>query len=131
MQNRQFIYEYLGFNGVPSHCRFTISQTVIGLTLCVVDELPTNKGTRIREFAEHLATHVYRELFAPNSLHLEKFLYVEHAPKSDSSLEYSYALVDFDWDENGNQFIHPRRVVLSEEELHILKGDVNDGAEDS
>ena len=122
MQNRQFIYEYDGFGGAPSSCRFTFSKTVTGLTLCIVDELPSNTGTPIREFAEHLATHAYRELFAPSGTHIEEFLYIEHAPSDESGREYSHALVDFDWDEEGLQFIHPRRTTLTDEEVAALTG---------
>jgi hypothetical protein len=122
MQSHRFIHEYLGFGGVPSSCRFTFSKTVTGLTLCIADELPSNTGTPIRDFAEHLATHAYRELFAPNGAHIEEFLYVEHAPPDASSREYSYALVDFDWDDEGLQFIHPRRTTMSEEEVAALIG---------
>ena len=126
MQNSQFIYEYSGFNGLPSTCRFTFSKTITGLTLCIADELPTNKGTPIREFAEHLATHAYREVFAPNGSHVEEFLYVEHAPISATTLEYSYALVDFEWDEEGLQFIHPHRTSLTDEEVRALRGETNE-----
>lgn len=122
MQKPQFIYEYSGFNGAPSMCRFTFCKTVTNFTLCIADELPTNKGTPIREFAEHLATHAYREVFAPNGTHIEEFLYLEHAPISATSLEYSYALVDFDWDNEGMQFIHPRRTTLTDEEVQALLG---------
>ena len=123
MHNRQFVHEYLGFGGAPSSCRFTFSKTVTGLTLCVADELPQNTGTPIREFAEHLATHAYREIFAPSGAHIEEFLYVEHAPDDDvSGREYSYALVDFDWDEEGLQFINPRRTTMSQEEIAALTG---------
>jgi len=123
MQNTQFIYEYSGFNGTPSTCRFSFFKTVTGLTLCIADELPTNKGTPIREFAEQLATHAYREVFAPHGAHIEEFLYVEHAPISATTLEYSYALVDFEWDEAGMQFIHPSRTTLTNEEIQALRGE--------
>lgn len=120
MQSRQFIHEYLGFGGAPSACRFTFSKTVTGLTLCIADELPSNTGTPIRDFAEHLATHAYRELFAPNGAHIEEFLYVEHTPQNAAGQEYSYALIDFDWDDEGMQFIHPRRTLMSDEEVAAL-----------
>jgi hypothetical protein len=134
MQNRQFIHRYEGFGGAPSSCRLTFSKTVTGLSLCIADELPHNSGTPIREFAEHLATHAYRELFAPNGTHIEEFLYIEHAPQGDASREYSYALVDFDWDDEGMQFIHPRRTLMSDEEVAALTGqeqneEANDNAE--
>lgn len=100
MQNRQFIHEYLGFGGAPSSCHFSFFETVTGLALCIADELPHNTGTPIGEFAEHLATHAYRELHAPSGTHVEEFLYVGQAASEDASGgEYSYALVDFDWDE--------------------------------
>lgn len=126
MLKPQFIYEYSGFDGAPSICRFTFSRTVTGLTLCIADELPTNKGTPIREFAEHLATHAYREVFAPNGAHVEEFLYIEHAPISATSLEYSHALVDFEWDEGGMQFIHPTRTTLTNEEVQALIGETKE-----
>lgn len=130
MQNRQFIHEYQGFEGAQSSCRFTFSKTITGLTLCIADELPHNNGTPIRDFAEHLATHAYRELFAPNGAHIEEFLYIEHAPsEGDPSREYSYALVDFDWDEEGLQFIHPRRTTMSREEVAALTGHASDDSE--
>ena len=123
MQKSQFIYEYSGFNGAPSSCHFTFSKTVTGLTLCIADELPTNNGTPIRDFVEQLATHAYREVFAPNDARIEEFLYLEHAPISATSLEYSYALVDFEWDEKGMQFIRPARTTLTNEEVAALLGD--------
>jgi hypothetical protein len=122
MQRRQFIHEYLGFGGVPSSCRLTFSRTVTGLALCIADELPSNTGTPIRDFAEHLATHAYRELFGTSGAHIEDFLYVEHAPQDASSREYSYTLVDFDWDDEGLQFIHPSRTLMSEQEIAALTG---------
>lgn len=122
MPKRQFIHEYEGFDGALSSCRLTFFETVTGLTLCLVDELPVNTGTPIRDFAEHLATHAYRELFAPSGTHIEEFLYVEHAPADASRPEYSYALVDFDWDDEGMQFIHPRRTELTAEEVAALTG---------
>ncbi len=134
MQERQFIHLYEGFGGAQSSCRFTYFKTITGMTLCVADELPQNTGTPIREFAEQLATHAYRELFAPNGAHIEEFLYVEHAPHDDASREYSYALLDFDWDDEGLQFIHPRRTMMSDEEVATLTGQnqseaVNDAEE--
>lgn len=129
MQNRQFVHQYEGFNGASSSCRFTFSKTITGMTLCVVDELPQNTGTPIREFAEHLATHAYREIFAPSGAHIEEFLYIEHAPTGPaSSGEYSYMLVDFDWDDEGLQFIHPRRTLMSGEEIAALTGQVRSDA---
>ena len=122
MQSSQFIYEYAGFNGVPSTCRFTFSKTITGLTICISDELPTNKGTSIRDFAEHLATHAYREVFAPNGTHVEEFIYLEHAPISPTSIEYYYSMVDCEWDDEGIQFIHPTRTTLTDEEVQTLLG---------
>ena len=128
-KNSQSIYEFSGFNGAPSICRFRFSKTVTGLVLCIADELPTNKGTPIRDFAEHLATHAYREIFAPNGAHFGDFLYVEHAPISPTSVEYGYELVDFDWDSEGMQFVHPTRTVLTNEEIEALLGETEeDGA---
>lgn len=69
-----------------------------------------------------MATHAYREVFAPNGAHIEEFLYVEHAPISATTLEYSYALVDFEWNEEGLQFIHPPRTTLTDDEVQALIG---------
>lgn len=126
MQLRRFVYEYLGFRGAKSHCRLTFKRSVTGMTVCIADELPTNHGTPIQEFAEHLATHAYRELFAPNGTHTNEFLYIEHAPRSQTSLEYSYALVEFDWDGEGQQFINPRRTMLTDEEVAALLGEISE-----
>lgn len=123
MQPRRFVHEYLGFGGVHSHCRFIFTQTVTGIKACIADELPSNSGTHIRDFADHLATHAYRELFAPNGTHIGDFLYIEHAPRSEASLEYSYDLVEFDWDDEGMRFINPRRTMLTDEEVAVLLGE--------
>jgi hypothetical protein len=127
MKQKQSVHEYKGYNGAESHCRLSFYSAPTGATVAVVDELPTNTGTPVREFAEHLATQAYRLIFPPNGIHAEDFLYIEHAPE-DGSTEYSYNLVEFDWEEEGEQFIHPRRTPLTEAEVRALIGEEQDTA---
>lgn len=123
MKIRQFVHEYKGYGGAESECRFEFYKTPTGMTVAIATELPSNAGTPIREFSEHLATQAYRLVFSPNVTHIGDFLYIEHGPKSRADIEYLYALVDFDWEEEGEQFIHPRRTVLTKEEVLTLIGE--------
>jgi hypothetical protein len=123
MKLKQFVHEYSGYNGVPSTCRLMFYRAETGILIAIADELPTNSGTPIREFSEHLATQAYRLMFAPNEAHVEAFIFIEHAPASRAAVEYSYTRVDFEWDEGGQQFIHPERIPMTDEEVRELVGE--------
>ena len=122
MKIKQFMHEYSGFGGVKSECRLAFYKAATGVTVAIADELPINTGTPIREFCEHLATQAYRMVFAPNGTHVKDFLYIEHGPTTPHESEYSYSLVEFDWEEEGEIFIHPQRTILTEEEVRELVG---------
>lgn len=122
MKLKQFVHEYTGYNGAASSCRMTFYKAATEATVVIADELPTSGGTPIREFAEHLATQAYRLIFAPSGAHIEEFLYIEHGPAAAGATEYSFSLVEFDWADEGEQFIHPRRTELTVEEVTELVG---------
>jgi hypothetical protein len=123
MKIKQFQHEYSGYDGVTSKCRMTFYQAETGAIIVIVDELPINAGTPVGEFSQHLATQAYRQLFSINSSHVDAFIFIEHSPSSLNETEYSYTRVEFDWDDEGSQFIHPERIPMSEEEVRALIGE--------
>ena len=123
MKIKQFQHEYRGYNGAESKCRMTFYQAETGAIIAIVDELPINPGTPVGEFSEHLATQAYRIMFSINSAHVDAFIFIEHSPPSIDDTDYAYTRVEFEWDDDGNQFIHPERIPMTDEEVHALVGE--------
>lgn len=117
MKLKQFMHQYEGYARVNSQCRVSIYKSPTGITIALVDELPTNHGTSIREFAEHLATQIYRMTFGANDAHVNDFTYIEHAPLASSQTTYVYQRIEFEWDYQSVGFIHPERFEMTLDEV--------------
>ncbi len=117
MKIKQYVHSYKGYSGVDSSCRMTVYRTATDMTVVLVDELPTNTGTSAKEFVEHLATQAYREVFGTNDSHVGSFMYIEHAPAAEQAGAFVYNRVDFDWDDQGLQFIHPEYIEMTVDEV--------------
>ncbi len=91
------LYHYTGFGNAPSVCDIRVTNNVV-----ICTQVPENTGTSITNYAEHLATDIYKQY----NINPKQLVWIEHYPAEASSPEV-YSRVTFTLKSNGD-LINPQ-----------------------